>query len=118
MFGRSREQRQLDDALRAAGLQPGLVPEPVKLTMTKLLKEEGPVTQTARNYAAQLLSYCILGDDDFGDHNGTDQVVMLKSRLGAALEAGDDLDAQLVLLALHAGIIDPSVVAHFELAAD
>ena len=118
MFGRSRELRQLDDALRAAGLQPGLVPEPIKLTMMMMLKEVGPITPSARIGAAQLLSYCILGGDDFGDHNGRDEVAVLEARLNAALDAGDDLDARLILLALHAGVIDQSVVAQFGLEVD
>jgi len=42
MFGRSRELQQLDRELGDASLHPALVPEPVKLTELKLLKEVGP----------------------------------------------------------------------------
>jgi hypothetical protein len=36
----------------------------------------------------------------------------------AALEAGDSLDARLILLTLHAGVIQPSVVDRFGLTID
>jgi hypothetical protein len=40
-----------------------------------------------------------------------------EARLEAALEAGDSLDARLVLLALHSGIIQVQVVEHYQLEA-
>ena len=65
MFGRPRELQQFDRELRDAGLHPALVPEPVKLTTLKLLKEIGPVTEAASAHASLLLAYCILGRSDF-----------------------------------------------------
>ncbi len=41
IFGRSHELQRLDQALRGGGLHPRLVPEAVKLTTLKLLKEAG-----------------------------------------------------------------------------
>lgn len=62
MLGRSTAMRALDDALRAAGLHPLLVPEPVKLTVIQLHKTHAaPAAQGGGiTDAAQLLAYCIL----------------------------------------------------------
>ena len=52
LFGRSQELRDFDKALRAVDLHPNLVPEAVKLTAVKLIKEEDatpkPESQTYR----------------------------------------------------------------------
>ncbi len=39
IFGRSYELKRLDQAVRAVGLHPLLVPDAVELTILKLLKE-------------------------------------------------------------------------------
>ncbi len=39
----------------------------------------------------------------------------VEERLAGALETGDNLDARLVLLTLHAGVIEPSVVERYGL---
>ena len=116
MFGRSQEMQRFDRALRAAGLHPVLAPEAVKLTALKLIKETGrePDSDAA---AAALLSYCMLGADGFGETNDASVTEGVEARLEAALEAGDSLDARLVLLALHAGVIQPSVVEQYGLEA-
>lgn len=116
MFGRSQEMQRFDRALRAAGLHPVLAPEAVKLTALKLIKETGrePDSDAA---AAALLSYCMLGADGFGETNDESATEGVEARLEAALEAGDSLDARLVLLALHAGVIQPSVVERYGLEA-
>ena len=118
MFGRSRELRQFDDELRSAGLHPSLVPEPVKLTALTLLKEFGPATRAAYASASQLLAYCILGYQDFDDVNHSGLARDVEGRMAAALETGDDLDARLILLALHSAVIDPDVVQRFGLEVD
>ena len=41
-----------------------------------------------------------------------------EARLEAAIEAGDSLDARLVLLALHAGVIQEHVVERYQLETD
>jgi len=113
-FGRSRELLRFDEALRAVGLHPRLVTEAVKLTALKLLKESGldPVPYAA---AAELLGYCVLGARGFVETNDLSLTEEVEARLKAALEAGDNLDARLVLLTLHAGAIQPSVVERFGL---
>ena len=119
MFGRSLELQSLDQALRDGGLHPRLVPDAVKLTTVKLLKEAGGANPGPRLYAAaaELLGYCILGARGYTDSNGPSLTESVEARLTAALEAGDSLDARVILLALHAGVIQPSVVERYELEA-
>ena len=119
VFGRSREQQQLDQLVRAAGLHPRLVPEAVKLTAIKLLKEShgGAVPERAYEAAAELLSYCMLGTQVFAESNGQDRTRAVEGRIDAALETGDTLDARLVLLTLHAGVAERSVVDRYGLEA-
>ena len=119
IFGRSDELQRLDQALRDGGLHPRLVPEAVKLTTLKLLKEACGANPGPRPYAAtaELLSYCVLGAQGFTECNGPSLTEAVEARLAAALEAGDSLDARVVLLTLHAGVIQPGVVKRYGLEA-
>lgn len=120
LFGRSREVQELDRSVRALGLHPRLVPEAVKLTAIKLMREahgSRELPTGACDTAAQLLAYCMLGAVAFEDTNGPQLTGAVEARLAAALDAGDSLDARLVLLTLHAGTIEPGVVARFQLSA-
>lgn len=110
-LGRSTAMRALDDALRAAGLHPLLVPEPVKLTVIQLTKKHaaGQTQETAFADAAQLLAYCILGHEQFADSNSSEEAGCADQRVEAAMNEGDTLDAKLILLAFHAGLISPEV---------
>jgi hypothetical protein len=120
LLGRSREVQQLDHAVRATGLHPRLMPEAVKLTAIKLLKQAHGATLAPQAYeaAAALLSYCMLGAGVFADTNGAAAADAVEARIDAALQAGDSLDAQLVLLTLHAKVIEASVVDRYGLRAD
>ncbi len=53
----------------------------------------------------------------FTDANHLPLTEATEARLEAALEAGDSLDARLVLLALHAGVIQAQVVERYQLEA-
>jgi hypothetical protein len=116
IFGRSGDLRQLDLALRSVDLHPKLVPEAVKLTVCALLKDRGgdPAPQAYRS-AAEIVGYCMIGADAFAGANDADLTLSVERRIEAALVAGDSLDAQLVLLTLHARVIQPSVVDRFAL---
>ncbi len=117
-FGRSFDLRQLDDALRALDLHPNLVPEPVKITVVNLLKDHaGDATPPAQGYAeaAEIVAYCMVGADGFAGANGETAVHGVEARIETALKSGDSLDAQLILLTLHAEVIQPSVVERFGL---
>ena len=116
VLGRSRELQRFDLALRAAGLHPRLVPEAVKLTTLKLLGKAGPDTDPYVA-VAELLCYCILGAQGFTEANNPSLTQAVEARLAAAIEAGDGLDARIVLLTLHAGVIQPSVVERYDLEA-
>lgn len=120
IFGRSHELQRLDQAVRAVGLHPRLVPEAVKLTTLKLLKEAGSGASPSRrayDAASEMLGYCMLGPQGFTEANDLRLTEATEARLDAALEAGDSLDARLVLLALHAGVIQVQVVERYRLKA-
>lgn len=118
IFGRSSDLRQLDRALRSVDLHPRLVPEAVKLTLVKLLKEHAlgaePAPQSYRA-AAEIVAYCMIGADGLAAANDPQLARQVEARIEKALESGDNLDAQLVLLTLHAKVIQPSVVQMFKL---
>ena len=65
--------QSFDRALRGAGLVPRGVPEAVKLTTLKQLKEfnfgRSP-DAAAMASAAELIAYCLLGADEFLQLNG------------------------------------------------
>lgn len=118
MFGRSVELRAFDRALRSVDLHPNLVPEAVKLTAARLLTEhvEGrePAPQAYRA-AVELIAYCMVGADAFVGANDPELADEVEGRIEAALRSGTSLDAKLVLLTLHARVIQPSVVEAFQL---
>jgi hypothetical protein len=117
-FGRSSDLRQLDEALRALDVHPNLVPEAVKITVVKLLREHAPgntpAPQAYRD-AAEIVGYCMIGAEPFAGANDEDLARQVERRIEAALVTGDSLDAQLILLTLHANVIQPSVVERFGL---
>lgn len=119
LFGRSREVRLIDDAVRAHGLHKALVPDAVKFTVIRLLKDtpEG-VSPEATMHAGELLAWCMLGADEFTDNNGTVAARHADSRMAEAVEAGDSLDAQLVLLTLQAKVCHPAIIDRYGLSAD
>lgn len=118
IFGRSGDLRQFDQALRSVDVHPRLVPEAVKLTVCALLKDRAggaePPPQTYRP-AAEIVGYCMIGPEAFAGANDVELTLAVERRIEAALVSGDSLDAQFVLLTLHARIIQPSVVARFDL---
>lgn len=118
LFGRGAELERLDLALRAAGLHPRAVPDAVKLTTVKLLKEAGGSDQRSCGAAAVLLAYCILGPQAFTAANGGAQTEAMEMRLATACESGRGLDAGLVLLTMHAGLIHPNVVERNQLTME
>lgn len=121
LFGRSEDLRRLDAALRAVDLHPALVPEGVKLTIVNLMKDQWPHQEPPADAyppVAELFGYCVTGAETFGRVNGAAAVASVERRLEMALERGESFDAQLVLLALHARLIDEDVVERYGLSAD
>ena len=119
LFGRSPELRALDHALRETGLHPRIVPEAVKLTTVRLLKDEAnagaSLPEATYKDAAQLLGYCMQGRDAFVASTSFHAAERAEARLEEAIAAGDNLHAKLILLTLHAGVIAPDVVDRFDL---
>lgn len=117
-FGRSHDLRQFDEALRSVDLHPRMVPEPIKLTVVNLLKDHAvgpePAPQSYRA-AAELICYCMIGAEAFAGANNPELALQIDRRILAALEIGDSLDAQLILLTLHAGVAQPSIIDHYHL---
>ncbi|QKD00160.1 hypothetical protein [Mesorhizobium loti] len=120
MFGRSGDLRQLDTALRGADLHPALVPEGVKLTIVNLMKDRWPDEPPSQAYpdVAQLFSYCVAGPETFESSHGLQLRQDVERRIEAAVEAGDSFDAQIVLMALHAKLINAEVVERYGLGTD
>lgn len=116
IFGRSEDLRRFDRALRSVDAHPAIVPDAVKLTVMSLLKEEYAGEPEPQSYraAAELLGYCILGEGAFEAANGGSLTMAVEKRIETALEAGSNLDANLILLALHAKIIQPSVMSRYQ----
>ncbi|MCG6113673.1 MAG: hypothetical protein MEQ84_00610 [Mesorhizobium sp.] len=119
-FGRSHDLRELDKALRAADLHPMLVPEGVKLATVNLMKdaEGGEPPDHAYPYVADMLAFCALGANGFAGANGIERLEAVEARLTEAVETGDGLDAQLVLLALHAKLLHPGIIEEYGIAAE
>ena len=117
IFGRSPALREFDRALRSVDLHPKLVPEAVKLTAVKLLKQQAgsdPASQSCRA-AAEIVGYCMVGADVFAAANEPALAAEVEGRIETALASGTSVDAKLVLLMLHAGVIQPGVVDSFQL---
>lgn len=115
-LGRSHDLRALDGALREADLHPRLVPEAVKLTLLRIVKGT-PQGETFREPAA-LLAYCVIGPQGFANAHGEEATLQQEARIERALMAGQGTDAEIVLLALHAKIVQPSVVDLFDLRSE
>lgn len=116
LFGQSAAQNALDDALRESGLHPLLVPEAVKLTVRRLHKEDARARglELAYGDAAQLLAYCMHGRETFIESNSAEAAERAEHRMEAAIDAGDSLDAKLILLALHSGVMAEEIAARIE----
>ena len=121
VFGRSEDLKQLDSALRSVDLYPRMVPEAVKLTVVRLMQDHAigafPAPQAYRS-AAEILGYCMIGAEGFSGANDVDLALRVGERIERAMEAGDSLDAQIVLVTMTARVIQPSVVERFELTLD
>ena len=116
LFGRSQEQQRLDDAFRKAGLHPNLVPEAVKIAAMKQVKDEKGQKPDDRDMfrAASMIAFCALGPDEFEEADAA----ALDLRIEAAIKEGGSLDARLILLCLHAGMLDPGLRQKYDIAAE
>tara|TARA_B100000686_G_C16581153_1_gene858198 strand:+ start:307 stop:681 length:375 start_codon:yes stop_codon:yes gene_type:complete len=118
LFGRSREMQQFDWELRAAGIHPKLVADAVKTAALGIMKDFRQVSDRDYVRVAQLMTYCILGGSDFTNVNDVALAGVVEERIMRAVDSNGSLDAQLILLALHSGVISASVVAQYGLEAE
>ena len=121
LFGRSEDLRRLDEAVRAVDLHPKMVPEAVKLAAVNMLKDHaagGEPAAASYRAAAELLGYCMIGAEGFAGANDVPLALAVEERIRRAVDDGDSLDAQLVLLTMSARVIQSSVVERFGLASD
>lgn len=118
IFGRADGLKALDQALRSFDLHPRIVPEAVKLATIKLMqKASGPgykLRDADYERAAELLTYSILGRDQFVASNTLAAANLAEQRLEDAIAVGDSLDAELILLTLHSGVIHSSIADQFD----
>lgn len=118
MFGRSSDLCQLDAALRGVDLHPALVPEGVKMTIVNLMKDHG-IDEMPEAYpaVAEMFGYCVMGANAFETVHGGERLEAIEARVEKALEAGEGMDAQLLLLAVHAKLIQPELVERYGIEA-
>lgn len=119
-FGRSADLRQLDAALREAGLHPVQIPEGVKLAAVGVIGRDQPKEPPPTAYppAGELMALCALGSEQFARENTPGRMEAAMRRLESALEEGEGVDAELVLLMLHAGLIHPELVDRYDIRAE
>lgn len=116
IFGRSSDLRAMDAALRSVDLHPRLVPEAVKLAAVRIVAEaagDSDPAESAYLRAAELLAYCMIGAEGFTAANGEAATAAAEARLERAIDDEDGADARIVLLAIHAKVMQPSVKHRF-----
>ena len=117
-FGRSDSLKALDQSFRDFDVHPRLVPEAVKLATVRLLQKASDPGYKLRDgdfeKAAELLCFAILGPNQFIASNSLEAAERAEHRVEEAMEAGDNIDAKLILLAMHSGIIHPTVAEQVE----
>ncbi len=120
-FGRKKEIHMIDDGLRRSGAFSSSVPDAVKLTLYGLAKDRGLLQGNAEEVLHDLacfLTYCFLGVEDFEEVNGTEANSEMLRRLEMTKVFDDGVDADVVLLALHAGIAHPTTAGRFSVETD
>ncbi len=121
-FGRDEGLKALDQALRQFDVHPRIVPEAVKLTTIRLMKNASAADYALRDAdyekAAEILSYSILGPDQFVASNTLAAADVAEQRVDGAIAAGEGIDAELILLALHAGVLHPTIANRFDVETE
>ncbi|WP_366658456.1 hypothetical protein [Fodinicurvata sp. EGI_FJ10296] len=122
IFGRADDLRRLESAFRAVGLHPRVVPDAVKIAAIRQLRRDpdsdGSVSDADCASAAVLLTYCIIGPGGLAAETDVSTVEAVEERVERAVAAGDSTDARLILLALHAGLVESGVIDRYGLESD
>ena len=117
--GRPKEVHYLNDAIREVGIQPSMVADSVKIAIIKLLREaEGGnfidiVASCGK--VAPMVVYCMLGRDNYEELNNGEAADQIEKRLSLAINSGNSLDAQLIMLTLFSNVAHPDVIEKFDL---
>lgn len=117
-FGRSADLRAFDEGLRASDVHPAQMVDGVKLAAVRLVQKHDrsdSLPDHAYQDAASLVAFCIQGEGRMTELFGHETAQALAQRVENAAERPDSLDAELVLLALHAGLVSPVVAEEFGL---
>lgn len=120
-FGRKKEIHMIDDGLRRSGAYSSSIPDAVKLALYGLAKDRGLLQNSAEETLHDLacfLTYCFLGTEDFEGANGTELNAEMLRRLEMTKVFDEGVDADIVLLALHAGIAHETTAGRFSIDAD
>ena len=117
--GRPKEVHYLNDAIREVGIQPSMVADSVKIAIIKLLREAegGNFTDIVASFGkvAPMVVYCMLGRDNYEELNNGEAADQIEKRLSLAINSGNSLDAQLIMLTLFSNVAHPDVIEKFDL---
>ena len=93
------------------------MPEAVKLTLIRLHKRQPGALRGGTGFtaAAELLAFCMLGRATFAESNTPQAADRVERRIEAAIDAGDSVDAKVILLALHAGLMAPDLAEDLDI---
>ncbi|GHD16552.1 hypothetical protein ACFOEZ_14995 [Tianweitania populi] len=120
-FGRSADLRAFDEGLRRCDVHPAQVVDGVKLAAVRLVQKHGKadsLPDRAYEDAAALVAFTVLGEGRMAELLGQDLAETLAARVERAADCPDGLDAELILLALHTGLVAPHVADAFGLSID
>jgi hypothetical protein len=120
-FGRSGDLRAFDEGLRLSDVHPAQLVDGVKLAAVRAVQKHDPsesLPDQAYQDAASLVAFCVQGEARMTELLGEETAQDLAWRVENAAERPDSLDAELVLLALHAGLVAPAVADEFGLSIE
>ena len=120
-FGRKKEIHMIDDGLRHSGAYSSSIPDAVKLALYGLAKDRELLQNNAEQVLHDLacfLTYCFLGAEDFEEANGADLSSDMLRRLEMTKVFDESVDADIVLLTLHAGIAHETTAGRFSIEED
>lgn len=120
-FGRSADLKAFDEGLRLCDVHPAQVVDGVKLAAVRVVqRHDSRPSLPDESYvrAAALVAFCIKGEVGLATAIGEVAAGDLARRLELALDCPESMDAELVLLALHARLVAPAVVERYDLSID
>lgn len=118
-FGRSADLRYLDAALEEFRLHSGVIPDGVKMVAVSLMAEDGSEPEPAAySPVGALMALSFYGAEEFARLNGPEATGVTLTRLEIALEKGEGLDASIILLMLHSGLLHQSLREEYGIEAD